>query len=1600
MANNDQSDPFLWDEDRVVVELCSENKSWNAPPARRLPDPQALEASLREYGVDGESLLTYGDEFGLDKLWSYLGVKKLPHQLSLKDAISQFQKRSKRYQEWKARKLAESQLDAEDDDGEKLEQEPNLPPNSIQAAPTLAAAREAVPGSGPGVLSSTLPTLINQDMVSTVEVPAIPGPATSEGPVKEPPAKKRRIAPTTISATPTGAYATIPTEGDVFMRGTAENFVRADDESGYLGRDTLVRDQLTRHATLDESSDEETGFVVVRKRIPPGRRLQVSSAMKRFLRLGPSALIKADDKQSQDSLDPVLPVFGESDDEVDSATWREFQEEEKERAARDAQEAASRDRWLSKEEVEDVVHNAIEQLEGQWEAEKRPRHDINAWKTWEAARHSPNRLTLIEKARNKIQQYTNQTAKFSKNIIDLQWTVSDDLPRKALSWMEKSVFNRKYQEWYIDVVLSPRQPPKPEPLPPPPKPKKSRLYNDDSEILTSDSDDLDSFIENDEDQLVLGPLADEMDLDVELPQGQDAGAGSSPGSSPRNQYHEDPVVDPAQRESENEASNMGLPEPLATPVKIKIKSEKPVSATPCPTGKSPEQPIVIGSSPTPSDRDKSPQLTAGLPGFDNLESLHQIAEFGAKHWQNVRDGERLLVAVLCGMPRDKLAELDIAIRPRDHKALWATYIEPIVNGGATPATDSIEHIICSLFIIFFDKSAKRMRKPLRAIAFQRIKREGDWFRPFCTHLKRVVPLLLGLPPAPTIPRKALSSNQRQRDMEEDATDGPNFDEDDDDDADEEQEEDDVPAPSTKKRRRKRRHDQKAADLRKDITNFNKELERRRRHFQEKLASQGAVSSKQARLIVNESKESDEQAFIYINDHIGARIKDHQIDGVRFMWNQVVVHSKVRQGCLLAHTMGLGKTMQVITLLVVIAESSNSSDESIRSQIPENLREGKTLVLCPSSLLDNWDEEIKTWAPGGILGPVYRLDGIGMASRAKRLAAIKAWATGGGVLIVSYRMFTGLVREDNEVAKLLQETPSLVVGDEAHYMKNPESQRHQATANFKTMNRIAMTGSPLTNNVMDYYAMISWVAPGYLADIAEFRDKYANPIKEGLYIDSDRSQKRLARRKLHALKAIVEPKVHRRGIEVLINELPRKQEFIITLPLTKVQDKLYRIYVGRAINTDMDMTMGRATQARAWGLVAKLGLVLAHPKVFKRVAEMQKNKVGKRPMVLSQSPNTSDSDNDVEIPQDALSELLAAASIKNLENYELSNKILVLLRILDECRKVGDKVLVFSQSIPSLDYIAEILKRQKIVYKRLDGSTPISTRQDSINKFNTDVESEVYLISTGTGGVGLNIYGANRVVIFDFRYTPADEQQAIGRAYRLGQTKPVYVYWLTVGGTFEDTIHNNAVFKTQLASRVVDKKNPDPWATRTSEYFSMPKEVEQQDLSGARGQDRVLDALLDSADVGKLIRKITSTETFEREETYELTPEEQQEAEKDIEMERLRFENPEKYRRLERERAAIHAAIHAANMTSTTPVPLPSHIQALTTVGESQPATATAKEAPVIATPPRSENWGRVVIKVPEHLRDNSSPVSPAAPTSLPELVLVSESSRRASPETA
>jgi SNF2 family DNA or RNA helicase len=268
-------------------------------------------------------------------------------------------------------------------------------------------------------------------------------------------------------------------------------------------------------------------------------------------------------------------------------------------------------------------------------------------------------------------------------------------------------------------------------------------------------------------------------------------------------------------------------------------------------------------------------------------------------------------------------------------------------------------------------------------------------------------------------------------------------------------------------------------------------EERRKRLQANLALSGhADDEDRGRIIINDAA-AEGQGFIYVHPYIAGRIKKHQIEGVRFMWNQIVTLGDM-QGCLLAHTMGLGKTLQSITLLVAIAEAARSIDPTVSSQIPKCLQVSRTLVLCPPGLMDNWMDELLTWTPGDLLGGFRKVDSS--VKMRERLQTVTDWANDGGVLILGYEMFrllmnnqtsgsTGqklLNQEQHErVRTELLEKPNIIIADEAHKMKNAKAGVTLAAMKFNSASRIALTGSPLANNVEEYHTMINWVCPNYL-----------------------------------------------------------------------------------------------------------------------------------------------------------------------------------------------------------------------------------------------------------------------------------------------------------------------------------------------------------------------------------------------------------------------------------------------------------------------------------------------------------------------------------------
>ncbi|KAI9811959.1 MAG: hypothetical protein M1826_002993 [Phylliscum demangeonii] len=706
-------------------------------------------------------------------------------------------------------------------------------------------------------------------------------------------------------------------------------------------------------------------------------------------------------------------------------------------------------------------------------------------------------------------------------------------------------------------------------------------------------------------------------------------------------------------------------------------------------------------------------------------------------------------------------------------------------------------------------------------------------------------------------------------------------------------------------------------------------EERKRQLQLKYGTISAgITGDPSRIIINAGK-LEEQPPIYIDPHIGRKIKEHQIVGVQFLWREIVMDTVSRQGCLLAHDMGLGKTMQVITLLVTIAQAAKSSRRAIAEQIPEDLKRLQTLILCPPTLVGNWRDEILLWAPTGSVGNL-RLIESGNANVEHRLQELALWNEEGGVLIMGYSIFRDLVvnkargqrsapLDEVQYRKAMQyllEGANIVVADEAHQLKNAASELATAASQFKTKSRIALTASPLNNNTGEYYHMVNWIAPGYLGPQSEFNEKYKTPIEIGFFQDSDRLEHRQALTALRALTSDLEPKVCRASISVLKESLPSKTEFILTVNLARLQLQAYKACLVHVAAVDQKVT-------RLWNWLMVLGLVCGHPMCLMDTLTEQEKKArnevkgkGRNPgppgesgASLSQSRTTTpDLDEEIdELPgSDDLIEkmraVIGAVDGKSKRGVEHSYKMSVLEQILEGAREAGDRTLIFSHRIAILDFVENVLKRAKWRYARLDGQTRMGSRLQETKDFNAG-GSDVYLISTKAGAVGINLPGANRVIILDSSYNPAWEQQAVGRSYRLGQLKPVFVYFFVVGGTFEEVMDNISVFKRQLAVRVVDRQNLMRHAQKHHrKYLFEPTTVEKQDLSKYVGKDPlVLDKIL--ARGNHPICKIQLMDSFHEPEDGTLTAEENARVGQLLQEEQVRRSDPEAYLLMQAQRAA-------------------------------------------------------------------------------------------------
>jgi transcriptional regulator ATRX len=425
--------------------------------------------------------------------------------------------------------------------------------------------------------------------------------------------------------------------------------------------------------------------------------------------------------------------------------------------------------------------------------------------------------------------------------------------------------------------------------------------------------------------------------------------------------------------------------------------------------------------------------------------------------------------------------------------------------------------------------------------------------------------------------------------------------------------------------------------------------------------------------------------------------------------------------------------------------------------------------------------------------------------------------------------------------------------------------------IRTKRRIALSGSPLQNNLLEYWTMANVVREGQLGTRKHFNERFAEPIRDGQYGDATRQQRRLMRQKSKTLFKLLTTKydmMHRCDYAVLKRDLKPKLEFVLVVKLSKLQRRLYRSF----LEYQQHSLSGKAGSC-VLSAHANLMLIWNHPMTLYRAATIRREK-----LLSEEIKNVSDADSEsdsagssgsahdeatspaksdtpdastAEDEEDWFRSLLSAASVLHdeqgpttAEEFErvasLSGKVVILLQILKLAAERGEKVLVFSQSLPTLDVLETILRFDRAQtwvkgqdYWRIDGSVDGESRQSSIDCFQDERQTRLrlFLISIRAGSLGINLTAANRVIIFDASWNPTFDLQAMFRVYRYGQTKPCFVYRLLGCGTMEEQIYNRQVTKQALSLRVIDERN-------THQHFT---KVEIEQLLTTSGIDAYADA---------------------------------------------------------------------------------------------------------------------------------------------------------------
>eukprot|EP00698_Gefionella_okellyi_P026043 TRINITY_DN9807_c0_g1_i1.p1 TRINITY_DN9807_c0_g1~~TRINITY_DN9807_c0_g1_i1.p1 ORF type:complete len:866 (-),score=178.01 TRINITY_DN9807_c0_g1_i1:61-2421(-) len=514
-----------------------------------------------------------------------------------------------------------------------------------------------------------------------------------------------------------------------------------------------------------------------------------------------------------------------------------------------------------------------------------------------------------------------------------------------------------------------------------------------------------------------------------------------------------------------------------------------------------------------------------------------------------------------------------------------------------------------------------------------------------------------------------------------------------------------------------------------------------------------------------NSQGEMMVSVVVDPVLGVHLRPHQRRGVKFMFDCLLDLNNIRgNGAILADDMGLGKSLQAIAIMWTLLRQGIHGVQCAK----------KAAIVCPSSLVGNWAKEFQKW-----LGDRVNVKAITHVGKTAG-DVVDFYQGRYDVLVISYEQFM------RNVDVLKRGSLDLIVCDEGHRLKNGEIKTTKSLASMPTQKRIILSGTPIQNDLEEFFCMCDFVNHGVLGSYTSFKRVFETPILLAREPGATDEEKALGEARSRELTRLTSQFILRRTSVILTKYLPPKFEYVVFCGLSDLQRQLYKKFARSS--AAKQVANGEASTAASLGCITALKKLCNHPKL---VYDMWK-------------------EGGATIP-DSVGQCFPADFAKTGFEAEHSGKALVMMGILKEMRAAGrDKIVVVSNYTQTLDLLATMCKRRNYGYLRLDGSTPLPQRQKLVDQFNDPAVPEfVFFLSSKAGGCGLNLVGANRLVLYDPDWNPASDLQAMARVWRDGQKKNVFIYRMLSTGSIEEKIYQRQISKTGLASSVlsVDEEAP-------------------------------------------------------------------------------------------------------------------------------------------------------------------------------------------------